>query len=231
MSSSKNFPFQPKQDVNECHFCLPQLRAVIHLTLSMRIAHEQVSSVRNAHCRIDQVNWITAHNYGEPKWYLFSPEKEKFRASTLPRKMCPRKQTTKPKLLILVSFFSEVISYTDTSYCTHIMGSIPFCFFWATLYSNRIGKENIRPLYCIFQWLELLGPASKKALHRLKGIHRRAWKMSSWENICLTRGRLVPSILGLGSMGNVCYSKIKSSSRDQNSKAVRVNVEIKHFEV
>ena len=23
--------------------------------------------------RIDQVNWITAHNYGEPKWHLFSP--------------------------------------------------------------------------------------------------------------------------------------------------------------
>ena len=39
MSSSKIFPFQPKLDANECHFCLPQLRAVIHLTLS-----------DNAHC-------------------------------------------------------------------------------------------------------------------------------------------------------------------------------------
>ena len=30
--------------------------------------------------------------------------------------------------------------------------------------------------------------------------------------IALTRWRLVPSILGLGFMGNACYSKIKSSS-------------------
>ena len=111
------------------------------------------------------------------------------------------------------------------------MGSILFHFFWATLYSNRIGRWNVRPLYCIFQWLELLGPASKKALHGLKGIHRRAWKMSSWGNICLTRGRLVPSILGRGSMTNAHYCKIKLSSTDQNSKAVTMNVEIIFFEV
>ena len=36
--------------------------------------------------------------------------------------MCPRKQTTEPKLLILVSFFSgEVIPYTDTTYSIHIL--------------------------------------------------------------------------------------------------------------
>ena len=23
--------------------------------------------------RIDNVNWITAHNYGKPKWHSFSP--------------------------------------------------------------------------------------------------------------------------------------------------------------
>ena len=41
--------------------------------------------------------------------------------------MCPRKQTTEPNLLILVSFFSgEVTSYTDTSYCK--VGSMPFRF-------------------------------------------------------------------------------------------------------
>ena len=36
--------------------------------------------------------------------------------------MCPRKQTTEPKLLILVSFFSgEVTSYTNTNYCILII--------------------------------------------------------------------------------------------------------------
>ena len=30
--------------------------------------------------------------------------------------------------------------------------------------------------------------------------------------LALTSWRLVPSILGLGSMGNLCYNKIKSSS-------------------
>ena len=41
--------------------------------------------------------------------------------------MCPRKQTTEPKLLILVSFFSgEVTSYTDPtcSYCIHILWEV-----------------------------------------------------------------------------------------------------------
>ena len=33
-----------------------------------------------------------------------------------------------------------------------------------------------------------------------------------YTKLTLTHWRLVPSILGLGSMGNVCYSKIKSSS-------------------
>ena len=56
--------------------------------------------------------------------------------------MCPRKQTTEPKLVILVSFFSvEVTSYTGTSYYIHIlwevcksyeyfyMYNMQFCFF------------------------------------------------------------------------------------------------------
>ena len=51
--------------------------------------------------------------------------------------MCPRKQTTEPKLLILVSFFSgEVTSCTDTSYSIHILWEVSrFVFFWATLYN------------------------------------------------------------------------------------------------
>ena len=57
--------------------------------------------------RIEKAEWITAHNCGKPKWHSFTHTlswKEKFGASTLSHKMCPRKQTTEPKLLILVSY-------------------------------------------------------------------------------------------------------------------------------
>ena len=68
---------------------------------------------------------------------LVLAEKGTFWASTLSHKLLPRKQTTESKLLILVSFFSgEVTSYTDTSYCIlNTVGSMPFRFFWATLYT------------------------------------------------------------------------------------------------
>ena len=62
-----------------------------------------------------------------------------FFPSTLSYKMGPRKQITEPKLLILVSFCSEVTSYTDTS---HIASTFcgryaaPFFFSWATLYTR-----------------------------------------------------------------------------------------------
>ena len=56
---------------------------------------------------------------------LVQAEKGTFWALTLSHKMCPRKQTTEPKLLIVVSFFSgEVTSYTDTSYCIHILWEV-----------------------------------------------------------------------------------------------------------
>ena len=68
---------------------------------------------------IDKVEWITAHNCGKPKWNSFKSSlswKGNFEASTLPHKMCPRKQNAEPNLMILVSFFSgEVTSYTDTN--------------------------------------------------------------------------------------------------------------------
>ena len=52
-------------------------------------------------------------------------------------KLCPRKQTTGLKLVILVSFISgEVTSYTDNSYCIHILWEVcRSVFFWATLYN------------------------------------------------------------------------------------------------
>ena len=52
-------------------------------------------------------------------------EKGKFWASTLFHKMCPRKQTTEPKLLILISFFSgEDTSSTDTCYGIRIFWEV-----------------------------------------------------------------------------------------------------------
>ena len=56
---------------------------------------------------------------------LVQAEREKIGASTLPHQMCPRKQTTEPKWLILVSFFlGEVTSYIDTSYCIHVLWEV-----------------------------------------------------------------------------------------------------------
>ena len=54
--------------------------------------------------------------------------------------MCPRKQTTEPNLLILVSFFSgEVTIYTAYQLLhPHNVGSMLFRFLWATLYKIYI---------------------------------------------------------------------------------------------
>ena len=41
---NKNF-----SDVNKSHFGLPQSRTVIHLTLSVHIVIDRVSSIKNAH--------------------------------------------------------------------------------------------------------------------------------------------------------------------------------------
>ena len=48
---------------------------------------------------------------------IVSVEKEKCGTSTLSHKMCPRKQTTEPKSLILETLLSGDTSSTDTSYC------------------------------------------------------------------------------------------------------------------
>ena len=56
---------------------------------------------------------------------LVLTDKGKVWTSTLSYKMCPRKQTTEPKLLILVSVFSgEDTSSTDTSYCIPILWEV-----------------------------------------------------------------------------------------------------------
>ena len=117
-----NFPFQPELDANECHHYF----ACHSCEQSMRIVHERVSSMRIAHYRIDQVNLITVHNYMASRNGIYSALKRIFfLASTLPHKMCPRKQTTEQKLIILVSFFSgDVTSYTDPSYYIHILREV-----------------------------------------------------------------------------------------------------------
>ena len=78
--------------------------------------------------RIDKVKWITAPSCGTKNGIhsrLVQAEKAKFLNLTLPHKMCPRKQTAEPKLLILVSFFPrEVTSYTDTSYCIRVLREV-----------------------------------------------------------------------------------------------------------
>ena len=63
---------------------------------------------------------------------------------------CPRKQTTEPKLLILVTFFSgEVTSYTDTSYCIYILWEVSRRFFWATC----IGASSLTNVCALQVWM------------------------------------------------------------------------------
>ena len=111
MSSSKIFPFQPKRDVNECHFCLPQLRDVIHLNLSICIVHERDSSFKGI--PIVQINWIT---WAFPKHLMEGLSRHK--ASLIGHKNQAkfendcisrsghRFKITQPNSMILVSFSS-----------------------------------------------------------------------------------------------------------------------------
>ena len=69
MLRPNNFPFQLKQDVNECHFGLPQFWAVIQLTLTMRILYTRDLLLT---MRIGKVKWITAHNCSRPKSHSFT---------------------------------------------------------------------------------------------------------------------------------------------------------------
>ena len=93
----QNFPFQLMLYMNESHFGLP-------VVSSNPINSDNVHSLHHI-MAIDKVIWINAHNCGRPKWHSFTSSiswNGKFWASTLSDKMRPRKQTTEPKLLILV---------------------------------------------------------------------------------------------------------------------------------
>ena len=79
--------------------------------INVHSLHPAIHSCKNEHW---QVKWITAHNCGEPKMTLIQPTfswKRKIWTSSLSHKMCPRKQTTEPKLLILVHFSHEKVPY------------------------------------------------------------------------------------------------------------------------
>ena len=125
--------------------------------------------------RTDKVNWITAHNYGKPKYHSFSPNlscKGKILVLDIVSQNVPyKKQTTEPKLLILVSFFSgEVTSYTDISYCIHILWEVcrsifsgPPCIIWGpdlifegqhTLYHISLMQSNADLNSHILNWLQ-----------------------------------------------------------------------------
>ena len=60
-------------------------------------------------------------------------------------------QVTEPKLLILVSFFSgEVTSYTDTSYCIHIMLEVCRSIFYGPpCISELLGVAYLQIEMCI----------------------------------------------------------------------------------
>ena len=62
--------------------------------------------------------------------------------------MCPRKQTTEPNLVILVSFFSgEVTSYTDTMIASTYCGkyAVPgFFFLGHPVYSCRLPENHCK---------------------------------------------------------------------------------------
>ena len=94
---------------------------------------------------IDKVKWIllaavASQNVIHSQLYSLGWKGIFFFFLTLSHIMCPRKQATEPKLLILVSFFSgEVTSYTDTSHCNRILREIcRSVFLWATLYKLKL---------------------------------------------------------------------------------------------
>ena len=99
MSRPKYFPLQLKLGVNECHFGLPQLWAVIHLTLSILIVKERVPGalVKLIGCALIKLIGLLLTTMARRNGIhscLVQAEKGKFWVSTLSHKMCPTKQTT-----------------------------------------------------------------------------------------------------------------------------------------
>ena len=111
-------------------------------------------------------------------------EKGKLWSSTLSHNMCPRKQTTEPKLLIFVYFFSgEVTSYTDiiaSTYCRKC--AVPFLL--ATLYSALL--LNSRHINCIQGRKQCLTSSANLVIVSVLKffIAMLVWLFTKWELIC-----------------------------------------------
>ena len=74
--------------------------------------------------------------------HLFKPcSSRKGKTSTLSHKMCPRKQNTEPKLLILVLFFLRRYP-TNPSYCIHILWEVCRSVFIRPVYVHWASKET-----------------------------------------------------------------------------------------
>ena len=129
----QNFPFQLKLGVNECHFSLPY---------SWKQKSIQLRQCWCKECTLIKLIWLlltTMASRNDIHSRLVWAEKGTFGASTLSRKMCHRKQTTEPKLLILVSFSLEKIPHplVPVSQLLHPhYGKYAVPFYWATLYEG-----------------------------------------------------------------------------------------------
>ena len=79
-------------------------------------------------CSVIINNWITAHNYERYKYQSFSPslsfKGKMWGLDTVSRNVPYRKQTTEPKLQILMSFSGEIGSYPNISYCIHVLWEV-----------------------------------------------------------------------------------------------------------
>ena len=129
-------------------------------------------------------------------------EKGKFGASTLSYKTCPRKQTTEPKLLIWVSFFSgEVTSCIDTSFCINILwelGSTPFHFFLGHPVYAQCIHTVINTMYALlgrcvrFAWWQYANTEGQCMVHAICKFCK--WDIDvdpGWENLLFSCWPLV----------------------------------------
>ena len=96
--------------------------------------------------RIDKVKWITAHNCGKPKWHSFTPSlswKGKILGLDIVSQNVPLKTNYWTKIADLGIIFLRrryLTHWYQLLYrIPHIVGSMPFRFFWATLYFGKSG--------------------------------------------------------------------------------------------
>ena len=123
---------------NYCHFWLAIVVSNNQINFINVHSLHLTSTHNNAHWHLTKFNGLLLTTVASRKLNSFTSSlswKGKSEASTLPHKMGPRTQTTEPKLLIFVSFFSgEVMSYIDANYCIPILFEVCCSVLWATLY-------------------------------------------------------------------------------------------------